>query len=134
MRGELFDKRKLHAITRYVIYAPQPYTRSVAQFVELANLCAQDNAQMMGFVALHNGALLFKLFNEKSPPHATILSQLANIKFGCAERTYPKMSFTFSKMDELRSAGLLSTFSEAPNCSMSLRCSRVNFVGVSTRT
>jgi len=42
------------------------------------------------------------------------------------------MSFTLSKREEPRSAGLLSTLSEAPSCSMSLRCSRVSLVGVST--
>lgn len=46
---------------------------------------------------------------------------------------YPKMSFTLSKIDDPRSAGLFSTLSVAPSCSMSLRCSRVSFVGVSTR-
>jgi hypothetical protein len=47
---------------------------------------------------------------------------------------YPKMSFTLSKIEEPRSAGLFSTLSVAPSCSISLRCSRVSFVGVSTRT
>lgn len=47
---------------------------------------------------------------------------------------YPKMSLTLSKMEEPRSAGLLSTLSVASSCSMSLRCSLVSFVGVSTRT
>src|SRR5262245_58527039 len=47
---------------------------------------------------------------------------------------YPKMSFTLSKIDDPRSAGLLSTLSVPPNCSTSLRCSRVSFVGVRTRT
>lgn len=47
---------------------------------------------------------------------------------------YPKMSLTLSKMEEPRSAGLFSTFSVAPSCSTNLRCSRVSFVGVSTRT
>jgi len=44
------------------------------------------------------------------------------------------MSFTLSKIDELRSAGLFSTFSVTPSCSINLRWSRVSFVGVSTRT
>src|SRR5262249_39135732 len=43
---------------------------------------------------------------------------------------YPKISFTLSKIDEFRSAGLLSTLSEEPSSSISFRCSRVNFVGV----
>jgi hypothetical protein len=47
---------------------------------------------------------------------------------------YPKISLTFSKIDELRSAGLFSTFSVAANCSINFRCSRVSLVGVSTRT
>ena len=51
-----------------------------------------------------------------------------------ASENYPKMSLTLSKMEEPRSAGLLSTLSVASSCSMSLRCSLVSFVGVSTRT
>lgn len=47
---------------------------------------------------------------------------------------YPKISLTLSKMDDPRSAGLFSTLSVAPSCSMSFRCSRVSFVGVNTRT
>src|ERR1700740_872394 len=43
---------------------------------------------------------------------------------------YPKISLTLSKIEDPRSAGLFSTFSDAPNCSISLRCSRVSFVGV----
>lgn len=49
-------------------------------------------------------------------------------------RNYPKISLTFSNIDELRAAGLFSTFNVAPSCSINLRCSRVNFVGVMTRT
>ena len=51
-----------------------------------------------------------------------------------ASENYPKMSLTLSKMEEPRSAGLLSTLRVASSCSMSLRCSLVSFVGVSTRT
>ena len=51
-----------------------------------------------------------------------------------ASENYPKMSLTLSKMEEPRSAGLLSTLSVASSCSMSLRCSLLSFVGVSTRT
>lgn len=47
---------------------------------------------------------------------------------------YPKISFTLSKIEDPRSAGLFSTFNDAPNCSSNFRCSRVSFVGVSTRT
>jgi hypothetical protein len=57
---------------------------------------------------------------------------------GAARRTpqliHPKISLTLSKIVDPRSAGLFSTFSDAPSCSTNLRCSRVNFVGVSTRT
>ena len=51
-----------------------------------------------------------------------------------ASENYPKISLTLSKMEEPRSAGLLSTLSVTSSCSMSLRCSLVSFVGVSTRT
>ena len=44
------------------------------------------------------------------------------------------MSFTFSKNEELRSAGRFSTGSVSPNCCNSRRCSRVSLVGVITRT
>src|SRR5882724_7234454 len=50
------------------------------------------------------------------------------------ESDQPKISFTLSKMDELRSAGLFSTFRVVPSCSINLRWSRVSLVGVSTRT
>jgi hypothetical protein len=51
-----------------------------------------------------------------------------------AKEPYPKISFTLSNNDEFRSAGLLSTFNVASNCSIIFRCSFVNLVGVSTRT
>ena len=44
------------------------------------------------------------------------------------------MSFTFSKNEELRSAGRFSTGIVSPNCCSSRRCSRVSLVGVITRT
>jgi hypothetical protein len=67
------------------------------------------------------GNLLFRL-----PP--------VELTVGFRPRAYPKISFTLSKIDELRSAGLFSTWIEAPSCSINLRCSRVSFVGVNTRT
>jgi hypothetical protein len=115
-------------------------------------------------IAFHQRPLPLKFVYEKSSPHATILSQLMNNEIclrekglkmcsatatqlqrataaardSCSARQprqdYPKISFTFSKIDEFRSAGLFSTFNDAPNCSINFRCSRVNFVGVITRT
>ena len=46
---------------------------------------------------------------------------------------YPKISFTFSKKLEDRSAGLFSTFDNTPSCSSNLRCSRDTLAGITTR-
>ena len=53
---------------------------------------------------------------------------------GAMRPAYPKMSFTFSKKDELRRAGRFSTSRSSPNCCKARRCSRVSLVGVITRT
>src|SRR6266567_1989426 len=108
------------------VTSTEPHAFAIAQLVELAGLGAQHASEMMGRLTFHDGVLTFKLLNEKTPSHAEILTQ--------EERHYPKMSFTLSKIEELRSAGLFSIFKVAPSCSMSFRCSRVSFVGVNTQT
>jgi hypothetical protein len=42
----------------------------------LPHLRAQHPPKVMRFLTLHQRALPIKLFNKKSPPHATILSQM----------------------------------------------------------
>src|ERR1700676_95723 len=106
----------------------------------------------MGRVAFYCRGIAVELFNEKASSHAMILShsdrahagekpqvQTADLSYIVHPGTFqpadqPKMSFTLSKSEEPRSAGLFSTFSDAPSCSINLRCSRVSLVGVSTRT
>jgi hypothetical protein len=47
---------------------------AVAQLVELAQLGAQDAAEVMRSFAFHRCCIASKLRNEESPPHAEILS------------------------------------------------------------
>src|SRR5579862_7114852 len=74
-------------------------------------------------------------FSAHSVPNPYVLCvTLFLSSFFSSVRRHPKISFTLSKNDEPRSAGLLSTLSVAPSCSISFRWSRVSFDGVSTRT
>ncbi len=124
--GQLLDERELHVIAAHTFDPTEPYSFAVAQLIELAGLGAQHASEVMRRFAFHDGGLTGELFNKKSSSHREILSQ--------EDCSYPKMSFTLSKTEELRSAGLFSTFIVAPSCSINFRWSRVSFVGVSTRT
>src|SRR5690349_1050869 len=110
----------------------KPDAFSITQLVELPRLRAEHAPEVMrGFTFNCRGALR-ELFHEKPSAHLAILSRRGhrgkryrrggeNAQRSDGANRYPKMSLTLSKMEEPRSAGLFSTLSEAPSCSMSLR-------------
>jgi hypothetical protein len=48
---------------------------AVTQFVKLAGLSPQHAGEMMRRFAFHDGTVTRKLFHEKAPTHAEILTQ-----------------------------------------------------------
>src|SRR5713226_2075544 len=72
--GQLLDQGKLHAIAADTFDPAEPNPFAVAQFIELAGLCAQHASQVMRRFAFHYGSVVLKLLNEESSSHAEILS------------------------------------------------------------
>jgi hypothetical protein len=83
---QFFEERKLDAIAANLIDAAEPDTFAVAQLVELTSPGAKDAAEVVRCVIFHDGTITDKLFDEKSPAHAEILSQVRRLAFEGKER------------------------------------------------
>jgi len=77
--GQFFEERKLDAIAANLIDAAQPDAFAVAQLVKLTGLCTKHAAEVVRCVIFHDGTITGKPFNEKSPAHAEILSQVMRV-------------------------------------------------------
>jgi hypothetical protein len=75
MSRQFIDDREFDAIAAHLFDARQAHMLAIAQFVELPSLRAKDAPKVMRRLAFHNGAPSCKLFDEKTPAHAEILSQ-----------------------------------------------------------
>ncbi len=75
MRGNFLEQREVDAVARDVFDAAEPNAFTIAQFVELALLRAQDAAEVVRSVAFNHRGVACELFNEKASPHVQILSQ-----------------------------------------------------------
>jgi len=73
-RLELLYQSKLNAITLDCFDASQPCASPVAQFIELARLCAENVTQVMRRVAFDNRGVSVELLDKESAAHAWILS------------------------------------------------------------
>jgi len=77
--GHFLKERKLDAIAADLIDSAEPDAFAVAQFVKLTSLGAKHAAEVVRRVTLHDGAITGTLFNEKSPAHGEILSQVKRV-------------------------------------------------------
>jgi len=78
MGRNFLEERKFNAVAGDFFDAPDPHALAIAQFIELALLCTQDAAEVMGGVAFHGSGIARELFNEEASSHAgdSILSAI----------------------------------------------------------
>jgi len=77
--GQFLKERELDAIAGNFFDSAKPDAFAVAQFVELTALGAKHAAEVVCRVTFHDGTITGKLFNEKSPAHGGILSQVKGV-------------------------------------------------------
>jgi hypothetical protein len=74
MRWQFIDDRKFYLVAAHVFDAREAYMLPVTELVELARLRAQDAAEVMRRLALHDGAATGELVDEEAPAHRSILA------------------------------------------------------------
>src|SRR5580693_2226982 len=77
--GQVFQESEFDFVAANTFDPAEAHTEAVAEFVELACLCAQYSAQMVSGLTFHDRAIAYKLFDEESPAHARILSQVSGL-------------------------------------------------------